>query len=870
MTVSMPAHVSTNAPAVSLASVVGLRSPNSAKTIPFKNVLDAFETPADENVPDSGEQKTNSQGTASKKALPDATAESSRTLQYSAPQYSAPSQSVPQIPFPNPRPTTVTAELAGATEEAAKIETDPPAPESLTTQKTVPSAIGRPSAEGVEQDHTGSRLTGSTQRLEVRSSTLPISLRAPAPTPARFAMSDKGEKGSTDPVAEKSQASVPLTRASALPAQAPVLQAQTTASPAKTPAAQVKTLVPQAQAPVSQGQASAPRIQASVSKVQAPASPENAVSMNKPVRSVTPVVTSSGDKTQAVRTPAAIVSSQARPQLSPSRPVPAATAPVAQVRVANPTAGNQSQVAVPVAPPSAKPSADESVSGKSGKTALPQAPATTVKPEVAPRTSDLHATRNAIPKPVAIAAPKAMPVPAPSEQTPQTFSAPTEVQRHSAAVQTEKTAIDRRQAPETQPVTAHKQNVERVTIAEAAQPKAPVTTAAPAPNTSTITEPPTAPATQASISPKTKETDSRRVVSTAAAPSTSARTQDQPHAAEKSDATEQPAPSVYNAVPETSANVTQAPLPQNAVAVPDIPEPPIAPKEKGGDIVVAPSPATRIATTTENFAFAARMLPRDITPVHELPMPAKSPLTPVETQVSQPKAAISQPKPATPQSQQPQTEPSSNSKHETQSPAPTERTDTRASKAAEVTQPEPTQGAVTHWSEVSAPQMSEAVYGRPAPELAEASHSGPTLAAQETHVVTPELPKTSSSTEILLHLTGNDQSAAAIRVSDRAGSVSVSVHASDPVLRESLRSNLGELSQQGWKAEVVKPAVLAAQSESQQDSHARGQQSSQQQQQHSSGGERQSQRDRRTPSGIWQQELEQQISSGDAHAGGNG
>jgi hypothetical protein len=170
--------------------------------------------------------------------------------------------------------------------------------------------------------------------------------------------------------------------------------------------------------------------------------------------------------------------------------------------------------------------------------------------------------------------------------------------------------------------------------------------------------------------------------------------------------------------------------------------------------------------------------------------------------------------------------------------------------------------------------MSEAVYGRPAPELAEAPHAGSTLVAQETHMVAPELPKTSASSEILLHLTDNDQSAAVIRVADRAGSVSVSVHASDPVLRESLRSNLGELSnqlaQQGWKAEMLKPAAFAAQSESQQDSHSGGQQSPQQQQQHSSGGERQSQRDRRTPSGIWQQELDQQISSGDAHPGGNG
>jgi hypothetical protein len=136
----------------------------------------------------------------------------------------------------------------------------------------------------------------------------------------------------------------------------------------------------------------------------------------------------------------------------------------------------------------------------------------------------------------------------------------------------------------------------------------------------------------------------------------------------------------------------------------------------------------------------------------------------------------------------------------------------------------------------------------------------------------PELPKTSTSTDILLHVTGNDQSSAAIRVADRGGSVNVSVHAADPVLRESLRSNLGELStqlsQQGWRADVLKSAATAAPSDSQQDSHAGGQRSSQQQQ--SFGGDRQPQRDRRAQGGHWKQELEQQISGGNAHPGGNG
>jgi hypothetical protein len=157
------------------------------------------------------------------------------------------------------------------------------------------------------------------------------------------------------------------------------------------------------------------------------------------------------------------------------------------------------------------------------------------------------------------------------------------------------------------------------------------------------------------------------------------------------------------------------------------------------------------------------------------------------------------------------------------------------------------------------------------PEPAEAGRPNLPLAAQETHLLAPELPKTSSSSEILLHLTGNDESSAAIRIADRAGAVNVSVHASDPVLRESLRSNLSELStqlnSQGWKADLVKSAPVVTHSESQQDSHAGGQRGSQGQQ--SSGGDRQPQRDRRA-SGQWQQELDQQFTGGDAHSGGNG
>ena len=185
----------------------------------------------------------------------------------------------------------------------------------------------------------------------------------------------------------------------------------------------------------------------------------------------------------------------------------------------------------------------------------------------------------------------------------------------------------------------------------------------------------------------------------------------------------------------------------------------------------------------------------------------------------------------------------------------------------------PLASAVTpHWSDTAVWQAPELGSVLDTPERTEAAHANLPLAAQEAHLLPAEMPRTSASSEILLHLTDNDQSSAAIRVAERAGTVSVSVHAADPVLRESLRSNLGELStqlnNQGWKADVIKSAAVAAQSGSQQDSHAGDQRGSEQQQ--SLGGDRQPQRDRRSNGGRWQQELDQQISGGDAHSGGNG
>ena len=137
-------------------------------------------------------------------------------------------------------------------------------------------------------------------------------------------------------------------------------------------------------------------------------------------------------------------------------------------------------------------------------------------------------------------------------------------------------------------------------------------------------------------------------------------------------------------------------------------------------------------------------------------------------------------------------------------------------------------------------------------------------ALHDAQPVLPEAPRQPAAGKILLQLGGKDQTAAAIRVTDRAGTVNVSVHANDADLRSSLRSNLNDLasqlSHQGWKTEMVKTATTLTRGESSQDTRQDGQRSPGHQQP-SSQGERQPQRDRRTASGQWRAEFEEQASS---------
>jgi hypothetical protein len=340
-----------------------------------------------------------------------------------------------------------------------------------------------------------------------------------------------------------------------------------------------------------------------------------------------------------------------------------------------------------------------------------------------------------------------------------------------------------------------------------------------------------------------------------------------------------PTPTLPPAAPEAVAAPTSLPAPPPAIRevmdrTSEASKPVLAEHEA---LAVTPAPKIPLLPEAENFAFALQMLGLDSTSSITT---SETPVTPSEIPVAPTKGSVAQPQPSN--SQQPAPPPvdqiSSAPQRETPSSSPQAEPETEKSNAGVQNQPDllkapQTPEVIPHLNETTVFQAPEPGSLAATPEPTEAAHSNLPLAVQEAHFSAPEIPNTSASSEILLHLTGNGESSAAIRIADRAGSVNVSVHASDPVLRESLRSNLGELSTQlnaqGWKADVVKSAAaaVATHSESQQDSQANGQRGSQQQ---SSGGERQPQRDRRANGGQWQQELDQQITGGDAHPGGNG
>lgn len=497
-----------------------------------------------------------------------------------------------------------------------------------------------------------------------------------------------------------------------------------------------------------------------------------------------------------------------------------------------------------------------------------------------PAAAKLQAAATVMPRNSRASMPGSAPAPAPKEQLPKSEAAQAPSQQRPQAIPAARIGSDLQVASQiSQPVAAASQPAAaRMQIAK--PPTATPAQAAPAqaaPVLAAVT--PRAASTRiappAATSPKAQGISSLRIAppdSTPSdpVPSSSLGTQDQSDTPKQADhSIASTAQAVTRSEPIPAAVAESAPSTSERVA-PDTPESSVTARSEATETTLAAAPPeTPLAPTADNFAFAVSMLALDNPPPAEI----KPSVTLQEPQMSQTKPAVTQPPPATASQQPAESQASSNSTRQTQGPAPDTKTPgTRDPKAATLPQSGEAQEAIARWSEVSAAQPSEVSSAPRSSELVEAAHAGPALAAEETHVLVPELARTSASTEILLHLTTNDQSSAAIRVADRGGSVDVSVHASDPILRESLRSNIGEwstqLSEQGWKAEVLKPAAIAAQSESQQDSHAGGQRSSQQQQ--SFGGDRQPQRDRRAQSGNWQQELEQQVSGGNAHPGGNG
>jgi hypothetical protein len=305
----------------------------------------------------------------------------------------------------------------------------------------------------------------------------------------------------------------------------------------------------------------------------------------------------------------------------------------------------------------------------------------------------------------------------------------------------------------------------------------------------------------------------------------------------------------------------------------DRPSEPSSPSGPQQTLAANTAPKVPLLPQAENFAFQVRMLGLESFSGHSPVTEPGTPLTTNGTSLVQPKSSVtqSQSSPAQ-QPDAPQGQAANDTVPETQPLASqTEKSEAGAQNQPGLQEVRPTPGVTPHWNEAAVLQASEPGPGAAVPESTEAMHANLPVATQEAHLLTPELPRTSVSSEILLHLTSDDQSSAAIRIADRAGSVNISVHASDPVLRESLKSNLGDLSTQlnaqGWKADVMKSAAVAAHSESQQDSRSSEQRGSQQQQ--SAEEDRQPQRERRGNGGQWRQELEQQILGSEVHTGGN-
>jgi len=278
----------------------------------------------------------------------------------------------------------------------------------------------------------------------------------------------------------------------------------------------------------------------------------------------------------------------------------------------------------------------------------------------------------------------------------------------------------------------------------------------------------------------------------------------------------------------------------NSAGVPDF----VLPLAKSGQ-----ADATALIASNEKLAFSARLTQPDAPPA---PEPATRTSTP-----SQPSGSQSGDDPRA----------SADSASAASGKDPYQAADVKKADAPETVTP------IREISSTSALDLRQAA-SAPQPVEPAPAASARSLAIQDIQPALPEIPKPPASTEILLQLGGQDQSTASVRVVDRLGTINVTVHAADPDLRSSLRSNLSDLASQltgqGYKTEMVKPAMLAANADNQHDSRQSGRDASGQQPQHQFTPEgRQNQRDRRANSDRWRDEFQQETSGAPGAPGGN-
>jgi hypothetical protein len=809
--VNFSVPVTRNAPAIPLAAVLGPQSPASAKTVSFKTLLDSFETAGGENVSDAEGQKADSQNTKAGKAL----------LELIPEQRPAQKQSLLAIVPSNPEPPQILPEAPPTTRQLGATQPEPAAP----------AESSQPANEAAE-----------LFALEP----LPAENTAPSGTAQKHQVSTKPAAGLTAPETRAPKATAAKTTTADAPA-ARIFEARTAA------------MTPESGKIASAGSQLIPTSPREIAGLQLPSDSD------QPQAAGTFASQSVLEVPVALSGPATQAKNEVPPQDGEAGKLKSKEANCRIDTKSNPTVSSASiehmELPTPVSAPKEVTSNPAPV--PAGAQLSAHLPVQDVLQQPARKTpSQRISTEAKVSTTVSKPASAHTTLPRHQQDAPPAIS-DTSAQTPAAVAP---------QAPrhqKMQPSTLTSVATEGVTLAPAdsmpqPDPKAPARPAASKPKE-------VAPRT---IPPSHSDTTTAAASKSAEPHLTPAS---QPKTASSHDNTVQAAPFAPASVPDGTPAAPETTLSGGTVK-----EPPPTGMRTTVPSLINTAAATQPALTphVSNFAFEVRMSSdeapqsyspqepaKSAVPLPEPPVAAPIPsaqteiqpvaVKPVETRVEQP--------------QQPESRVAGNSKHNARTTETTGTADTHDPKDATAPRIKDTDGTITRWNTISAQQTPETSAAPNSPEFADPSHTSESIVARETHLATPDLPKAPASTNILLHLGGGDQSSAAIRIADRAGAVNINVHASDPVVRESLKSNLGELSaqlnQQGWKADVMKPA-LGAQSESQHDSQTGGQKSSGQQ--HSFSGDRQGQRERRNNGNNWQQEFDQQTSSGDAPRGGNG